>query len=57
MQTTASRKHQHSCRLGHLELARFSSEIARIQCVGVEERQRASVSEMWDARKKKQRQA
>lgn len=57
MQTTASRKHQHSCCLGHLELARFSSEIARIQGVGVEERQRASVSEMWDARKKKQRQA
>lgn len=57
MQTAASRRHQHSCRLGHLELARFSSEIARIQGVGVEERQRVSVSEMWDARKKKQRQA
>lgn len=57
MQTAASRRHQDSCRLGQLELARFSSEIARIQGVGVEERQRVSVSELWDARKKKQRQA
>lgn len=56
MQTTANRKHRHSCRL---ELAGSFSEIEKKQDVGVGEKQRVSVSVMRGARRntKKRRQA